>query len=76
VSRSVIKLNLRAHVYGQHRRALDAMRKALKKILVELSNLSYIKTSSNLIMGARSYRTENPTRLGGVRSSEVEHVRG
>jgi hypothetical protein len=74
VSKRVIKLNLRAHVHGHHQRARNAISKATRGVNVDLSNLLYIKISTNLIMWVVSYRTENLARLGGVRSSVVEHV--
>jgi hypothetical protein len=72
VSVRVIKLYLRRHVHGHHQRAINAMYKATEEINLEIFNLLYIRTTSNLTMWVRSYRTENLARLCGVRSSVMD----
>jgi hypothetical protein len=50
VSKRVTKEGQLTHEQEHHQRVASAMNKAIEGLSIELSNLSYIKTSSNLIM--------------------------
>jgi hypothetical protein len=71
MSRQVIKKRQLTHIYAHHLPIVSATNKVIGGINIELSNLSYIQISSDLIIWVISYRTKNLARLSGVAHSVI-----